>query len=72
MYLETNLQYLPLPYRLAVERMGNEYGNRTIARCREHCQDYAATYPGMLESEQHAMWTESACAIAKRRYLMPD
>jgi hypothetical protein len=66
--LETNIRYLPIPYQCAIECLGNEYANRTVDRCRELCELYAATHAGIAESEHHAMWTESACAIAVRRY----
>lgn len=69
--LETHIGYLPLPYRLAIERLGNEYDKRTAAWCAEFCDAYAATY-GMASMPEHQFYKDSACAIAKRRYLIDE
>jgi hypothetical protein len=72
MRLETNIQYLPIAYRCAIARLDNT-ADRTLAQLREYCDLYAATYPaldGMVEgyASLHAYYTQSACAIAAKRF----
>ena len=67
--LETNIAYLPVPYRCAVERL-NDPSLRSFAMLRELCDGYAKTYGMDSDGHMHSYFCASAEGIAARRYGM--
>jgi hypothetical protein len=66
--LETNIAYLPLAYRVAIERLDG-MPDRTFDMLRELCDAYAKTY-GLPFDEHHDYYKRSAAGIAQRRFGM--
>ena len=71
--LETNIRYLPIAYRVSIERLdasAERRRNEALAELRQWCDAYAVTYGIDLASDEHKHFVESACAIATRRFPM--
>ena len=66
MYIETNYNYLPLPYRLAIERLG-QASDRSLSMLRAWCNDYATVY-ALPHDETHWAYTLGAERICQSRY----
>lgn len=66
MRLETNIFYLPVPYRCAIETLGNS-GDRTSARLDDLMCHFERVYGLPLDDEARRM-RESARAICERRF----
>jgi len=67
-HIETNINYMPLPYRLAIERLGNVSGDeRTLDRFNGICEEYETVY-ALSEMPERFNYREDAWGIAKRRY----
>ena len=71
--LETNFCYLPLAYRIAIERLDSscERGAMAIPELINWCDSYAVTY-GIPLDDEHAMYRRSAVRIARRRFNIED
>ena len=65
MRLESNLNYLPLPYRCAIEVLGSN-GDRTESRLRGLCDHFEASHH--VPAEDRVFYRDSLCAIAARRF----
>jgi len=66
MRLETNLAYLPLAYRCAVETL-DASGARTTARLESLCDHFEAAY-GLTGSDESRFYRDSAAGICARRF----
>lgn len=62
MHIETNIAYMPLPYRCAIEMLDN--GERTAARLNGLCEHFEKAY-GLPQDQHHR---DEAAGIAARRY----
>jgi hypothetical protein len=71
--LETNFCYLPLAYRIAIERLDSsgERGAMAIPELIQWCDAYAVTY-GLPLDEEHEMYRRSAVRIARKRLYIED
>jgi hypothetical protein len=73
--LETVYQYLPLPYRISIERLdssGIRERRAAHAELRQWCDAYAVSNGLALDTEWHRYYVNSAIAIANRRFCLDD
>lgn len=63
--LETNLNYLPLPYRCAIEVLGAS-GERNESRLRGLCDHFEASHHVPIADQ--SFYRDSVCYIASKRF----
>lgn len=70
---KTPFNYLPLPYRVSIERLDSsgERGAMAIPELCNWCDAYAVTY-GLPLDDDHAMFKRAAIRIARRRFTIED
>ena len=70
---KTPFAYLPLPYRVSIERLDSsgERGATAIPTLCDWCDAYAVTY-GLPFDDDHTAYKRAAIRIARRRFYITD
>ena len=69
MHVETNYQYLPTPYKCAIDRVDQTPAeDRSLADARQWCDAYAVTYGIDLAGAEHNAYSQGVARLCMRRF----